>query len=310
MGSINPASGPKLLTKQRAALELLFAGALWGFGFVATTWSLQLFSPAELLAYRFVIAFLVGEGIYFLLRRGRFHAPTKSDLIYSLGAGFLLGGLLVLQTVGLQYTTATNSGFITTLYVIFVPVFSHLIFKHEVTAVLYFYVLVALLGMLLLVGLDIHHLNKGDLWTLACSFVAAFHILYIGKVSPRVQDSFRFNNLQSLGALVFLAPLLLQQEHFHLQFDFSRAWGGVLMLALGSSLIGFFIQIRSQKVLSNTTASMLFLLESPFAFLFGFLLLGERLNGKQFLGACLIILASILTIRWEQTSTTKKKPSR
>jgi drug/metabolite transporter (DMT)-like permease len=293
------------LTKRQAVFELIFAGALWGFGFVATAWSLKSFTPAEVLCYRFILALAAGELIYLLIHWRRPHWPEKSDVIYSLLGGLFLGGLLILQTIGLQYTTATNSGFITTLYVILVPVLSHLFFKHEVNFKLYLYVLLALFGTVLLVGITPSAINKGDLWTLACSFVAAIHIIYIGKVSGKIKNSFRFNNLQSLWCFVLLLPLLLRQNHIQTHAESFRPWFGILFLAIGSSTLGFYIQVRTQKVLSSTTASMLFLLESPYAFLFGFLFLGETLNAKQFLGAFLIILASYLTIRWEQTSQTK-----
>lgn len=289
------------MTKQKAVIELIFAGALWGFGFVATTWSLREFSVAEVLAYRFLLAFAAGELVHLLMNRGRPRRPSRADLIYSVGGGFFLGSLLILQTIGLQYTTATNSGFITTLYVILVPVLSHLLFRQKAGGLLYLYVLIALIGTLLLVGLKPNEMQRGDLWTLACSFAAAFHIIYIGQVSARVRDSFRFNNLQSLWALIMLLPLPILQPHIRLHAT-ALSWFGILFLALGSSLTGFYIQVRTQKVLSSTTASMLFLLESPYAFLFGFLFLGETLSPRQGFGAFLIIASSYLTIRHEKNA--------
>jgi drug/metabolite transporter (DMT)-like permease len=293
------------LTKQRAVLELLFAGALWGFGFVAATWGLKSFTVAEVLGYRYIIAFLMGEIIYLVLNFKNSRWPDKSDAQSATLAGLLLGGMLILQTIGLQYTTATNSGFITTLYVVLVPVISHLVFKHEVTLKLYMYVALALIGTLLLVGFNPEKINTGDLWTLACSFVAAFHIIYIGRVSRKIKDVFRFNNMQSLWSFVIVMPLLIIQPRLNLQTEQWLPWVGILSLAVGSSLIGFYIQVRTQRVLSNTTASMLFLLESPFAFLFGSLFLAESLNPRQLMGAALIMLASYWTIQWERTSQTK-----
>lgn len=293
------------MTKKRAAVELVFAGALWGFGFVAAAWGLQKFTVPEVLGYRYIIAFILGELIYLGMNFKSPRLPFKSDFNYAILAGLLLGGMLILQTIGLQYTTATNSGFITTLYVIFVPVISHLVFKHEVTLTLYMYVAIALFGTILLVGVTTDKINTGDIWTLACSIVAAFHIIYIGRISNRVKDVFRFNNMQSLWSFIIVLPLLAAQPKLSFQTEHWLPWAGILALAIGSSLIGFYIQVRAQRVLSNTTASMLFLLESPFAFLFGALFLAETLNFRQVVGACLIILASVLTIRWERTLQTK-----
>ena len=305
MGSTNPASGLKHLTKKRAVIELILAGALWGFGFVSATWGLRSFTVAEVLGYRYIIAFILGEAIYYVLNLKKPRLPSKFDFQYSILAGILLGGMLIMQTIGLQYTTATNSGFITTLYVIIVPVISHLVFKHKVTLTLYLYVLLALIGTLLLVGVTPSEVNKGDLWTLACSFMGAFHIIYIGRISNKVKDPFRFSNMQSLWSFVVVLPMLIIQPRLNFQTEQWLPWFGILSLAIGSSLIGFYIQVRTQRVLSNTTASMLFLLESPFAFLFGSLFLAESLNLRQVIGALIIILASYWTILWEQTSQTK-----
>lgn len=292
------------MTKQRAITELLFAGALWGFGFVATTWSLQSFTAAELLCYRFLLAVVGGEIVFTIMNRG-WKKPHPLDFKNSLGAGFFLGGLLLLQTIGLNFTTATNSGFITTLYVIWVPVIGHLFMKQRSDYRLYLFVMLALIGTGMLVGIRPEEINKGDLWTLSCSFMAAMHIIYIGKVSHKIHDSFRFNNLQSFWSLIVLIPALLAQKEIHLTSNNMMAWGGIIFLAFASSLIAFFIQVRAQKVLSSTVASMLFLLESPYAFLFGFLFLNETLNVTQFAGAILIIIAAYLTIRWEQHVQTK-----
>jgi drug/metabolite transporter (DMT)-like permease len=155
----------------------------------------------------------------------------------------------------------------------------------------------------------IHDVNAGDLWTLACSLIAALHIIYIGKVSNSVGNSFRFNNFQSIWALLILTPLLLTQEKVTLHQASGISWLGVLILGMGASLIAFSIQIRAQKVLSDSTASMIFLLESPFAALFGFLLLNERLTFFQGFGAIIILTASAMQILRDPSSkSTKTQP--
>lgn len=292
--------GPKHLTKTRATNELIFAGALWGFGFVATCWALVDFTPAETLLYRFLIAFGVGEFFRLTITRKSFSLPKSKELYIALISGLILGSMLLVQTIGLSYTTATKSGFITTLYVILVPIIQHLIFKIKTTWLFYFYVVIALTGTWLLVGGDISDLNQGDLWTLLCSVIAAAHILYVGYASPQIEDSFRFNNFQSLGCLALIIPFCLTQNHINTSAT-PLAWGGIIFLGVGSSIIAFLIQIRSQKILPPTTASMLFLLESPFAFIFGWLLLNESLSLISMFGGFLILLSSLLTIRLEQT---------
>lgn len=296
------------MTKNRAIAELLFAGALWGFGFVATVWGLKAFTPAEVLILRFLITAVAGEAIWRLWLRRRSPFPetgAKKDFLLALPAGFLLAGLLLPQTIGLLYTTAAKSGFLTTLYIVLVPLFGHLLFRHPLRLAAYGHGALALVGAFLLMEVDFGDVNKGDLWTLLCAVIATFHILYIGHVSPRITQPFRFNTFQSFFCLLGVLPLLAMQGRATLWTDDTLAWTGVLFLALASSLIGFTIQIRTQKILSPTTASMLFLLESPYALLFGVMFLRETFSLQQAAGAALILTASALSVRSDPSANSK-----
>ncbi|MDG0816136.1 DMT family transporter [Bdellovibrio svalbardensis] len=295
------------MTKNRAAIELVFAGVLWGFGFAATVWAMQAFTPTETLVYRFIAATVIGEIIY-LVVKGPALRSAKEDFLRALPAGAILGTMLLLQAIGLKYTTATKSGFITSLYVILVPLFNAWFFKSPNHWRNYALAAVALLGTFILMDADLAGVNTGDLWTVACSILAAFHIIYIGKVSTKVGNAFRFNNFQSFWSLVVLTPLLFFQDSITWKVTNMEAWAGVLALGLGSSIVAFYLQVRTQRILTDTTASMLFLLESPFAALFGFLLLQERLSLFQTAGAVVIMIASILQILWDPSSKTTGKP--
>lgn len=275
---------------------------------MAAVWALKAFTPTETLVYRFLIASVLGEALYLIFRGPQFR-DIQSDLRKALPAGALLGSMLLLQTIGLKYTTATKSGFLTSLYVILVPLFNSWFFKSSTTWRNYLLAAVALGGTFILMDASLEGFNVGDLWTLGCAVIAAFHIIYIGKVSNSVGNSFRFNNFQSLWCLIVISPLLFTQNAVTFLTPDSQAWWGVFILGAASSVIAFYLQIRTQKILSDSTASMLFLLESPFAALFGFLLLEERLSLFQFTGAVIIMVASSLQILWDpSTKTTKTKP--
>lgn len=261
------------------------------------------------MSWRFAIAVVVAELWWWLALRTRSLEPSPwggGDLLRALPAGFLLAAMLLPQTIGLQSTSAAKSGFLTTLYVLIVPLLSQLVLRHRVPAMVYAYVAVALAGTALLMGLqNAEPLNPGDLWTLVCAVGAAFHILYVGVVADRIRDGFRFNTLQSFFCLLFTLPVLLWQERVQLLTTDTLAWAGLIALAVGSSVIAFTIQVRAQKVLSPTTASMLFLLESPFALVFGLAILGETLNLTQTLGAGLILVAAALTLRSDSVANSR-----
>ena len=296
----------KFITRRRAVIELVVAASIWGFAFVATKWGLQSFSPMELLFDRFIIGVFCGELLHFGLFRQGFTLDI-SEARKAIPAAALLSLFLIPQTIGMLYTTATNSGFLTTLYIIFVPVLNHFFFKVKTDPKVYLTVAIAILGAFLLMGGHFDSLNRGDLVTLICAVAGALHIIYLGRVSRHVKDVVRFNNWQTFFCLIFISPFMVLQGTWQFWGASQISWGGLIFLGLGSSAIAFIFQIRGQKVLSDTTASMLFLLESPFAFAFGYLLLGERLMPIQWAGAVVIMISSGLTILWDSSSHSKSK---
>jgi drug/metabolite transporter (DMT)-like permease len=280
--------------RSRALVELLVAAVIWGFGFVATVWALRDFSIVGFLVLRFVIAAFVGEVIRLLILKRKLWDLT--DFKYSIGAGLLMAAFILPQSIGLLSTTATNSGFLTIMYVVIVPVLS---FQKQHSWKVYALAALAFFGAWLLMNAVIFDFNKGDLWTLFSAVGASLHILYLGKFAPRIHDSFRFNNYQSFWCLLACLPLIAFDPKFSIHSDNILPWVGLLSTAILSSIVGFMIQIRAQKVLSETTASQFFLLESPFALLFGYLFLKETITWIQAIGAFLILLSSFLTLKIE-----------
>ncbi len=306
---------PPFISRRRAVIELILAAFIWGFSFVATKWGLTSFTPIELLILRFFIGVISGELLHLCLFRQGFTFDID-EVRKAFPAAVLLAAFLVPQTIGMLYTTATNSGFLTTMYIIFVPVLNHFFFKVSTSPKIYITVAIAVVGAFLLMGGHFNSVNKGDLVTLICAVAGALHIIYLGRVSRYVKDVIRFNNWQTFFCLVIVLPVIGLQVYGqggwqgilrHAPIS-PIAWAGLIFLGFGSSAVAFIFQIRGQKVLSDTTSSMLFLLESPFAFAFGYLLLEERLNPIQWAGAMVILISSCLTILWDSSSHSNKQP--
>ncbi len=215
------------MTRNRAICELVLAGAFWGFGFVATVWGLQTMSPVHFLFLRFFLSFLFAViaiiAMHFQvlnLQKQLFSQSVRTLLsqLYSeftlelrLGfpAGLLLGSLLLLQTIGLKTTTATESGFITTLYVIFVPMFQHFFFQKKQPFAVFAYAALALIGVAILAGgLELTTFSTGHGLTLICAIIAAFHIIYVGFVGPKSKNPFQFNAVQSIICSLMMASML------------------------------------------------------------------------------------------------------
>lgn len=281
----------------RAVAELVFASVFWGFGFVATVWSFDTFTPVGLTFYRFFIAFIVG--LFLFKTKDQIQFFKKHWMAYC-GGGFFLSAMLLLQTIGLQYTTPTKSGFITTLYVLIVPLL-HMIIHRIVNIGMLFLAFIALCGTALIVDYRGGEFNPGDLWTVAAAWAGAFHILWVDRYSKKINAPFLFNHGQALFASATIGLWLLISS----QASFQGAWTAKTILtftslSLGSTLLAFALQVRAQRILSPTVSSLLFLLESPMALMFSFLLLDERLKGTQWIGAAIIMLSAVLAVRLEQ----------
>lgn len=316
----------------RATFELVFASSLWGFGFVAVVWALEAMSPLEVTGWRFAIAMALGL-LYLKIRR----RELWTQVGLAAWPGFLVAGTVMLQTWGLQYTTATKSGFLTCLYVLIVPLLEAVTGRQKLQLRTLFCAAIALLGVGFMTGLDQAlglsqpatnippellakmRLNWGDVLTLGCALAASGHIIAVGRsvekarqLTGRELDSFRFNVHQSIWAGLPLLALTLpifgvnvsplgdQAHAWPLASAWAAGWkpiAGLLMLAIGSTLIAFALQVRAQKSLDPSLASLIFLLESPFAAIFAFWLLGETLGGPQLFGAALI-MGSVAAASW------------
>lgn len=287
---------------------LTFSAAIWGFGFIGTRWTFSEFDPYWSNALRFSLAGLLSLPFLFYKKSfWRKNNILRKSMISSI---FLLGTLL-LQTLGLSSTTVAKSGFITTLYSLFIPLFMMLFTGKKYRPTFWMLIVMALLGMALMCNLEVKDLNKGDFLTLLCAISAAFHIMYIGKISNQIESPVEFNFLQNFFvalfsiaiALLFSGPVdLAPLKDFH-----SQAVRGLLFLGIVSSMIAFTIQVVAQKKIPVHIAGLIFLMESPFAAMFGYIVFKEVLTPQNMLGAALIMLSVILVPVFGRVVTTPER---
>lgn len=290
----------------RAVLELFIAGMLWGMSFTFVKWALVDFKPASIVFWRFLFALVLAEVFYFIFDREGFK-KSHSDYKIALLSGVGLGGSLILQTIGLQTTTATNSSFITSLYVVIIPFANYFVVKSKVHWYHFAFSGIAFLGMGLLLDLPKNGfaLQSGDLFTISVAFTSALHIMAVSHAAPKIKSGFRFNTAQTFWALIVILPFLIydkSSKKISLIPDIT-SYASVLSIAglsIFVTLGAFYLQVRAQRVLSTTTASMLCLLEAPYSFLFASALLNEKLTPIQLLGAIIILSISALTVYVER----------
>lgn len=310
-----------------AVLELVLASMLWGFGFIATAWTLRAIGPIALTAIRmsfgFIFGFLVCAALPSLRRQ-----LAWDQLLLAFWPGIFLSATMVLQTWGLQYTTVTKSGFITTLYVLFVPLLERALLGRRIPKYHMFYVFGALIGVALICDLpqlfrsslsSVPGLlpgsvqtsividprtvwNLGDWITLGCAIAASLQIVWFGKIQKDIRSSFVFNTFQTFWAALIPFFLMFIFEVVPTKLTGLPLWG-MLELIFGSTMIAFSLQVRAQKKISPSVSSLIFLLESPFAAIFGFLVLKEIPSVQTLVGGVIILAALISSVVFSNEGT-------
>jgi drug/metabolite transporter (DMT)-like permease len=267
---------------------LIYAAAIWGSTFVIVKASLDNIDPVILVGYRFTFAAIV---------LAAFLKAKQIPLFSNLGTGFLLGFFLWLlyvpQTIGLKFTTASNSAFITGLFVAFVPVFSLLLFRRKPSLKDNIAVLFSVGGLWFLTG-GIVHANRGDVLTLIAAMTYAIHILLVDKYAKRGIDPFALAFQQFL--FVGVASLICGVT-FGLSFNIgtTETVGAVLFLAIFPTLSAFVIQMAAQRIVAAVRVSLIFALEPVFAALFAWTVGGEQVAAARILGGSLIVIAMIVS---------------
>lgn len=271
-----------------ADLGLVYASAIWGSTFIMVKSSLDALNPVTLVAYRFLLAALL-MGAYLIWQR----KPLFSNFKYGLTLGIVLIFLYIPQTVGLQYTTAANSGFITGLFVAFVPPLSLLIPKQKPRPAQWIAVAISLAGLWLVTG-GVRSVNIGDLITLSAAFTYTLHIMLTDRYTRGIRDDLQFVFQQFLvvGILSLLAAALLKLP---LDVPDTKSLGVILFLGLFPTLSAYLIQIKAQAITSPIKVSLIFALEPVFAAIFAWTVGGEDFHPLNALGGLLIFLALLVS---------------
>jgi len=277
----------------KADLALLTTSLIWGSAFVAQRLAALQVGVFLFNGLRFLLAALVLFPFAWWARRSK---PTaaysrKEYLVGTAAAGLLLFGGSALQQAGLVFTTASNAGFITGLYVVFIPIFMAVLWRQRQPPAIWGAAGMAALGLYLLSTGGAIRFNPGDLLVLASAVFWAFHVILIGFLVQRL-DVLHLAVGQYLvcGLLNMLCGLLFEPWT---AMPVAGAWWAVIYTGVVSVGLGYTLQVIGQRQAPPADAAILLSMEAVFAALFGWWLLGEQLNPVQLLG-CGIMLAGML----------------
>ncbi len=279
---------------RRATLKadalLLIAAAIWGAAFVAQRVAMRHMGPLAFNGVRFALGALA---LLPLIHVRRLSGDAQSGKLY-LGGGLLVGTVLFvgasLQQIGLVYTTAGKAGFITGLYVVFVPILGLLV-GHRTALPTWLGAGLAAVGLYLLSVSERLEVNLGDGLVLACALVWSVHVLLIARLAPRT-DPIRLAAVQFGVTAVLSLLAALAFEPVTLAGIIAAKWA-VLYGGLCSVGIAYTIQVVCQRAIPPAHAAILFSLEAVFAALTGGWLLGEVLGRRELLG-CALMLGGII----------------
>ncbi len=285
-----------------ANLGLFYSAAIWGSTFFVVKSSLASIHPVILVGYRFTLAAIILGGLLIYLKKPLFANIRKGFLL-----GIFIWLLYITQTIGLGITTASNSGFITGMFVVFVPVFSLLIFKKKPSSTGIIASLVSLSGLWFLTG-GLENINNGDLLTIIAAMAYAVHILFAdgyvkSGIDPYVLSfqQFFFVGTASLATgLIFDIPFSMTSS--------KTAWI-ILFLTLFPTISAFVIQVIAQKFTAPIKVSLIFAFEPVFAAIFAWTLGNELFVAFRALGGLLIFLALVISgLPAQKTRAIKSHP--
>ena len=270
----------------RWELAMVAVTAVWGSTFVLVRDAVALIPPFAFIAYRFLAAALLLAAL-----RPRLAAAGTPELAAGAAAGLALFAGYGFQTVGLQYTTASNAGFITGLSVVLTPLLGAVLLRQSPGRWPLTGAILAAVGLAFL-SLQTLEVRRGDALVLGCAVAFAAHILLLGRYAPRL-DTYRLAVVQ-LGTAGLLALVWAAVAGDLVAPASAEVWVALAITSVVASAGAFLIQTRAQRELSPTRTAVIITMEPVFAGLFAFLVAGERLGGRGWLGAGLILAGMLI----------------
>lgn len=273
-----------------ADLSLLLVAFFWGAGFIVIKDALDYITPLYMNGIRFTLASILMSLVFFK----KLKKITRQDLIYGSIVGVFLFCGFSIQTIGLQYTTASKQAFLTGTNVVIVPFLAWIIHKKHpgIHAMVGAVLTVVGIGLLTLRGIDVS-IGFGDMLTLISAVFYAAHITSVGYFAPKM-DTIIFALIQigTAAVLHILSAIIFEPVPTEIDRRIILSIGYLVICSTIGSLI---IQSTAQKFTSSTRAAIILSLESVIGALLAVFILGDKLSLSMIVGCILIFIAIIIT---------------
>ena len=281
-------------------IMLLTAALVWGISFIFQKNAADYLGPATVMCARYVFGTAVlFPFIIFWEKKKPVEDRVKYDksTLKFLATSAALFAIIkvsnmALNQAGLGYTTAGKTAFLTASYVVMVPIFGALFFRHKTTIMGWIGTLIGILGVYFMSITEDFTINTGDLLVLASSVFAAIHIHLISRIVHKV-DGRHFLCMEFVVCAIYCGTIAILFENP----SWDAIWycmGDLLFAgALGTGLC-YALQVTAQKYTDPTITALILTLESPFGAIAGMIVLGEAFSGRELFGAILLFAAVII----------------
>ncbi|MBB4763051.1 DMT family transporter [Amorphoplanes digitatis] len=276
----------------RSDLSILLVAVIWGSSYVVMQDVGDRVPAAAFLALRFLTALPV----VLLLAAPSLRRLNRVEVLAGAGFGVMLYGILILETVGVQHTSAANAGFLITVSVVFVPVLERILSRKAQPFIVYAATVVALFGCGLLLLSGGLHPRSGDLIILAAAAIRATQITLFGR-------HVHGQSIQNLTVVEFVVVIVLASLTSVFTGDpvwsaagqvDGRSWLLIAYLGVLGTAFAFFMQLRSARLSSSTRVGLILCTEPVFATIFAIAVAGESLGFIQALGGVLMVGSALV----------------
>ena len=287
----------------RSNLLLLLTAIIWGSAFIAQSKGADVIGPFTFNTVRYALAVVALLPVIYTFSRKRNSENTvdqdiprangtKTLIIGGIATGIALFTASSLQQYAMAFTTAAKAGFITTLYVILVPIVG-IFLKKKIRPIIWFCALLAVIGLYLLsIKPGTFSISRGDFFVLLCALAFTGHILIIDYFSPKT-DGVKLSCIQFAVVSIASFVAMMMTETFVLS-EVLDAIIPLLYTGVLSSSVGYTCQIIAQKKADPVISSLILSLESVFAAIFGALILHESMSGREITGCAIMFVAIII----------------
>ncbi len=277
---------------------MLAAAMIWGSAFVAQRLSLDAIGPFLFTGLRFLLGAAIVSAFVFATRRGS-RGARAATASHGFDAALLRDGVILglvlsvaisLQQIGLRYTKIANAGFISSLYVVIVPMLG-VFLRHRTGAGTWIGAALAAAGLYLLSINEHFSIMYGDWYQLGCAIVISIQVMLVGHYAPR-HDPLALSIVQFIACGAACLAVAIGFEPLRLA-DIARAAPAIIYGGAMSVGVGYTIQVVAQRDAAPAHAAVIFSMEGVFAAIAGWAALGETLSARALVG-CALMLAGLL----------------